>query len=107
MNSRREKILRVSSFANSDANPIDQSGAGILALIQKSADHTNETCDRALSMAHKLALELRAAEERADRLQAQVEQLESDARKAAQWMAQIQNQISEKFFHQQARSYRS
>ena len=106
-----ENILRVSSFAKSsqsEANPIDQSGTDILALIQTSADHTKETCDRALSMAHKLALELRAAEERADRLQDQVEQLEIDARKAEQWMAQIQKQIAEKFFNQQeATTFRS
>ena len=104
-------FLRVSSFAKSlqsEVHPIDQSGADILALLQKSADVTKQSCDRALSMAHHLALELRASEERADRLQAQVEQLENDARKAEQWMAQIQNEISEKFFYQQeARSYRS
>ena len=107
-----ENILRVSSFAKSSAqseiDTIDQSGADILALLQQSADATKETCDRALSMAHKLALELRAAEERADRLQAQVEQLENNARRAEGWLAQIRNEISEKFFHQQeARSHQS
>lgn len=92
----------------SDASTVDQTGGAVLALLQKAADSAKDDCDQALAMAHELSLRLRAAEDRADRLQAQVEQLESDARRAEQWLAKIQNEISDKFFHQQeTRSHRS
>ena len=49
-------------------------------------------------MAHELSLQLRAAEDRATKLQAKIEQLENDARKAEDWLALIYKQIAGTFF---------
>ena len=43
----------------------DDAGHGIIALLQKAADMAKSDCDRAMSLAHKLSLQVRAAEERA------------------------------------------
>jgi hypothetical protein len=98
------KVFRVSSFSKSDAkseaDALDRSGDAIIALVQQAADVAREDCDRALSTAHKLSLQLRASEERADKLEAKVRQLEQDAHKAEDWLAHIYKQIEGKFFEE-------
>jgi hypothetical protein len=89
-----------SSSGRSDADTIDQSGSAILALLQKAADVGKEDCDRALAMAHQLSLQLRAAEDRAIKLEAKVKQLEHDAHKAEDWLAYIHKEIEKKFLNQ-------
>ncbi len=44
----------------------------IVAKIQRAADLSNENCDRAMTLAHKLSMELRAAEDRINQLEAEV-----------------------------------
>jgi hypothetical protein len=43
----------------------DDAGHGIIALLQKAADMAKSDCERAMSLAHKFSLQVRAAEERA------------------------------------------
>jgi hypothetical protein len=45
-------------------NPADEAGQAVIAQIRKAAEVTNENCDRAMALAHKLAMQLRAAEDR-------------------------------------------
>jgi hypothetical protein len=42
----------------------DEAGQAVIAKIRKAAELSHETCDRAMALAHKLAMELRAAEDR-------------------------------------------
>jgi hypothetical protein len=46
---------------------MEESGQAIVAKIQKAADLANENCDRAMALAHKLAMQIRAAEDIGDR----------------------------------------
>ena len=96
------KAFRVSSFARpetkSEADTVDRSGGAIISLLQQAADFAKEECDRAFSIAHQLSLQLRAEEDRANKLQAKVSQLEDAARKAEDWLAHIYKQIEGKFF---------
>ena len=98
------KVLRVSSFGksdtNSEADTLDRSGEAIMALVQHAADVAREDSDRAISMAHQLSVQLRASEDRADRLEAKVKQLEQDAQKAEYWLTHIYKQIEGKFFQE-------
>ena len=98
------RVLRVSSFATSSSNShvdtVDQSGNAILALLQQAADVAKKDCDRALEMAHQLSLQLRAAEDRAIKLEAKVKQLEHDAQKAEDWLTYIHKEIEKKFLNQ-------
>src|SRR5215831_20617353 len=53
-----------SKEARADGDPVDRSGQAIVALLQQAAETANANCDRAMDLAHKLSMELRAAEER-------------------------------------------
>ena len=41
---------------------VEEAGEAIIAKLQKAADLSNENCDRAMKLAHKLSMQLRAAD---------------------------------------------
>jgi len=53
----------------SSVTPVEEAGQAIIAKIQKAADLSNENCDRAMRLAHKLSMELRSAEDRINQLE--------------------------------------
>jgi hypothetical protein len=59
--------------------PVDESGRSIVALLGRAADVAKEDCSRAIDLAHKLAFQVRAAEERAQDAEERVRQLEAEA----------------------------
>ena len=52
---------------------VEEAGEAIIAKIQKAAELSNENCDRSMKLAHKLSMQLRAAEERISQLEAEAE----------------------------------
>ena len=79
-----------------DGNPLDAAGQAIVAQIRSAADLANQDCNRAMSLAHKLSMELRAAEDRTYRLQADVELWRDRAARAEEWLRTIQKEIEDK-----------
>ena len=75
---------------------VEEAGEAIIAKIQKAAELSNENCDRAMKLAHKLAMQLRAAEERINQLEAEVELFRDRAARAEGWLQTIQKEIEEK-----------
>ena len=75
---------------------VEEAGEAIIAKIQKAADLSNENCDRAMNLAHKLSMQLRAAEDRVNQLEAEVELLRDRAVRAERWLETIQKEIEEK-----------
>ena len=75
---------------------IDQAGQAIVAMLQEAANISSENIDRAMSFAHKLAIQLRAAEDRIAHLLGEVERLESRAASAERWLETIKQEIQEK-----------
>ena len=75
---------------------MDQVGQGLLALVQQAANISKENADRAMSRAHKLAIQLRAAEDGIAQLQEEVDHLQTRATRAEQWLDAIKNEIEEK-----------
>jgi hypothetical protein len=73
---------------------VEEAGEAIIAKIQKAADLSNENCDRAMKLAHKLSMQLRAAEDRVSQLEGEVELLRDRA--AERWLQTIQKEIEEK-----------
>jgi len=67
-----------------------------MAMVQQAASSSKENVERAVSMAHKLSIQLRAAEDRIAQLQREVEHLEGRAARAEQWLEAIKNEIEEK-----------
>ena len=76
--------------------PLDEAGQAIIAKIQKAADLSNENCDRAMKLAHKLSMQLRAAEEQINQLEAEIALFRDRAVRAERWLQTIQNEIEEK-----------
>ena len=75
---------------------VEEAGEAIIAKIQKAADLSNENCDRAMKLAHKLSMQLRAAEDRVNQLEAEVELLRDRAVRADRWLQTIQKEIEER-----------
>jgi hypothetical protein len=79
-----------------DDDPTDQSGRAVVAMLQQAANLSNENCDRAMSLAHKLSIQLRAAEDRINQLQADVEHFQHRAAHAENWLRMIEKEIEKK-----------
>ena len=75
---------------------MEEAGEAIIAKLQKAADLSNENCDRAMKLAHKLSMQLRAAEDRINQLEAELELLRARAVRAERWLQAIQKEIEEK-----------
>jgi chromosome segregation ATPase len=93
-----EQVLK---FAPKEKAPnrvaqLDDAGQAIVAQIRTAADLAKEDCDRAMSLAHKLSMQLRAAEERTHQMATEVEHWRERAARAEQWLRTIQQEIEEK-----------
>jgi chromosome segregation ATPase len=75
---------------------VDDAGRAIVAQIRTAADLAKEDCDRAMALAHKLSMELRAAEDRTHEMEAEVKHWRERTARAEQWLATIQKEIEEK-----------
>jgi hypothetical protein len=94
-----ERSDSVVAFAPKKAQPdADEAGHRIIALVQEAADVAKESCERALDLAQKLSSQLRAAEERAHELEAEVNHFRSRAERAEDWLANIHSHVEKTFF---------
>jgi gas vesicle protein len=93
-----EQVLKFApkEKAQSRVAELDDAGQAIVAQIRRAADLAKEDCDRAMSLAHKLSMELRAAEDRTQRMMREVEHWRDRASRAEQWLRTIQQEIEEK-----------
>jgi chromosome segregation ATPase len=78
-----------------DASSLDDAGQAIVALLGEAAKISNEKTERAMTAAHRLAMQLRDAEDRIAQLQAEVERLQSRAARAEQWLETIRQKIQD------------
>ena len=83
-------------WPNSYGAQVEEVGQAIVTKIQRAADLSNENCDRAMALAHKLSMQLRAAEDRINQLEAEVELLRDRAARSERWLQTIQTEIEEK-----------
>ena len=92
-----EQVLKfVPNEKAQNITQVDEAGQAIVAQIRTAADLAKEDCDRAMSLAHKLSMELRAAEDRTHEMEAEVEHWRERAARAEQWLRTIQKEIEEK-----------
>ena len=94
MDNRPPELLRLKP--RDKIEPIDQAGRALLALLGEAANISKENVDRAMTLAHKVSMDLRAAEDRISQLEAEIERLESRATRAEQWLEMIKNEIEVK-----------
>jgi len=87
------------------ATIVDESGRSIIALLGRAADQAKSDCAKAMELAHKLAFQVRAAEERARDSDERVRELEAEvahfrdrALRAEDWLRHIHNEVEQAFF---------
>ena len=83
-------------WPNSYGAQVEEVGQAIVTKVQRAADLSNENCDRALALAHKLSMQLRTAEDRISQLESEVELFRDRAARAERWLQTIQKEIEEK-----------
>jgi hypothetical protein len=95
---RSEIIEQVVKFPpkQQSGNPADEAGQAVIAQIRKAAELANENCDRAMALAHKLAMQLRAAEDRITQLEAEVAVFRERTTRAEGWLQTIHSEIEQK-----------
>jgi len=76
-------------WPNSYGAQVEEVGQAIVTKIQRAADLSNENCDRALALAHKLSMQLRTAEDRISQLESEVELFRDRAARAERWLQTI------------------
>jgi uncharacterized protein YlxW (UPF0749 family) len=64
-------------------------------MLHQAAHLSEENLQRAMSMAHKVSVQLRAAEDRIAQLQGEVEHLQNRANRAEQWLETIKREIED------------
>ena len=75
---------------------MEQSGLAIVAMLQEAADLSNDTCERAEALADELSRDLRAAEDRINLLEAEIEYFHDRAARSETWLQLIRKEIDEK-----------
>jgi molecular chaperone GrpE (heat shock protein) len=88
-------------------NVVDQSGSAIIGLLHQAAEATKADVEHATQTAHQLAMQLRATEDRAAKLQEQVKQFEQQALQAEDWLRRIHDEIENRFFRNRQEHDRS
>jgi chromosome segregation ATPase len=102
-----EQVLKFApkEKAQNKVAQLDDAGQVIVAQIRQAADLAKEDCDRAMSLAHKLSMELRAAEDRTQQMAREVEHWRERAARAEQWLRTIQQEIEEKLLARRSFSH--
>jgi uncharacterized protein YlxW (UPF0749 family) len=101
MDQQRKKRLKVLTFAprqriRNESDAIDDVGHTLVAMLKEAATLSQQNVDRAMTMAHKLSVQLRGSEDRIQQLESEVEHLESRARRAEGWLQAIKQEIEDK-----------
>ena len=76
---------------------LDRAGHEILGLLQRAASVAEKNSQHALGIAHKLSLELRAAEDHIKKLEAELQYYRERSSRAEEWLRQISAQIETQF----------
>ena len=99
-----EKAESIFSFASAARNAtpgnpdsVDSAGKTILDLIQRAAGMAKENSQHALDVAHKLSLQLQAAEDRIKDLESDVRHYQDRAERAEKWLYQISVELEQRF----------
>jgi molecular chaperone GrpE (heat shock protein) len=92
-----EQSDAVIPFPN-NGDPLDKVGNAACTLVQQAATMAEEKAQHIMGVAHKLALQLRAAEDQLARLQAEAKHYRERADRAEKWLHRIALEIQHKFF---------
>jgi len=80
---------------------VDEAGQAIIALLGKAAQMTKESCTQAMDVAHRLSVQMRAAEERTRKAEAEAAHYRDRATSAEAWIMRIREEVERVFFERQ------
>ena len=106
MNSRKS-TSDVLAFPQGGSDSVESAGRTAFEAIRRAAASADEATQRALGMAHKTSLQLRAAEQRIAQLEAEIQQARVRAQRAEQWLHKIVAEIQQRFSNSGNRDERS
>ena len=94
-------LQRVESVAASnDANQLDSAGEAILKLLRKAAGAAEAHSRQASEKAQKLSSQLRAAEDRIAKLEADVHHYREKSDRAEEWLRKISMEIEDRLVNE-------
>jgi hypothetical protein len=96
-------IVPVTTGAQAANIVVEEAGRTIISLLQKAAETAKDDCARAMDLAHKLSLQLRATEERARTAEAEAAHFRDRANRAEAWLLRIHNEAEQVFFQKKDR----
>ena len=98
---REGSAARVVEFAPKNTNmSADDVGNGIMARMQEASESARQDCERAMDLAHKLTMQLRAVEERAAEFEGEANYFRDRAANAEKWLAIIHKGVEQTFFQE-------
>jgi predicted nucleic acid-binding Zn-ribbon protein len=80
-----------------EADLLDRAGNAILGLVNRAAGTVQADLQEAREAAERLADQLRAANERINKLEAKARYFQGRAERAEKWLQQISSEIEQKF----------
>jgi hypothetical protein len=99
---KSEKVVPFAPAAkgrpSNDADPLEDAGQAIVGMLERAANITKENCQHAVDVAHKLSLQLRAAEDQIKELSTDLRYYQDRAHRAERWLLRISKEIDQKFF---------
>jgi TolA-binding protein len=87
-----------------ETDPLEHAGQSILALLQKASAIAEQNTQHAITAAHRLAIQLRASEDRIAELEASLRLERARAERAEEWLKRISHQIEQQLSAQSAGS---
>jgi hypothetical protein len=79
-------------------DPLDRAGQATMELVQRAASAAEEQAQLALAAAHKLSVQLRAAEDQIADLTSEVRHHRDRADRAEKWLHRVAMEIENNFF---------
>jgi hypothetical protein len=83
-------------------DPLEHAGQSILALLQKASAIAEQNTQQAVNMAHRLAIQLRASEDRIAELEASLRLERARSERAEEWLKRISHEVQQQLSVQSA-----
>ena len=79
------------------SDSLDRAGQDVLAKLRQAAATSEQSVQHALEVAHQASMQLRIAEDRVSKLEAQMQDYKDRAERAEQWLRHISQEIEQAF----------
>ena len=78
-------------------DPLDRAGHDVIVKIQQAAGNAEQHAQHVLGMAHQTSMQLRVAEDKIAKLEAEIWAYKDRAERAEEWLRRIEQEIEKTF----------